>query len=225
MASVLKNSLWADLVNLLEILGVCSLLATIAVFMVRYAKGKTKIVCHPLISLFFGFSISLVLWPWLSQFFETFIADEFLAQCVAMVVSLFIGGFTATALTRAKKPLMGIFAGISFAMVIIGTWFIGEQPEFGYQFFVSVAITLSLCFFSAGAGVLTAIKSKNHFLRKQEISGTQNISGNTTNVDEGYLVCDKCHEYYKLQPGESPDDFLGECECGGKLQYYDKILF
>ena len=30
----------------------------------------------------------------------------------------------------------------------------------------------------------------------------------------GYLVCDKCRGYYKLEPDESPDDFEDECECG-----------
>jgi hypothetical protein len=34
-----------------------------------------------------------------------------------------------------------------------------------------------------------------------------------------YLICDKCGSYYKLQPGESPEDFTDECECGGKLFY------
>jgi Zn-dependent protease with chaperone function len=42
-------------------------------------------------------------------------------------------------------------------------------------------------------------------------------------VRDGYLVCDKCNRYYKLQPGESTDDFTDKCECGGKLEYYDKI--
>ncbi|NYB27175.1 MAG: hypothetical protein HVN34_07580 [Methanobacteriaceae archaeon] len=41
--------------------------------------------------------------------------------------------------------------------------------------------------------------------------------------DGGYLVCDKCNQYYKLRPGESPEDFTDECECGGKLKYYDNI--
>lgn len=35
---------------------------------------------------------------------------------------------------------------------------------------------------------------------------------------EGYMVCDKCGGYYKLQPGESPDDFTDKCECGGNLK-------
>ena len=46
---------------------------------------------------------------------------------------------------------------------------------------------------------------------------------NNGNVDMGYLVCDKCNEYYKLQPGESPEDFSDKCECGGKLKYYKDI--
>ena len=33
----------------------------------------------------------------------------------------------------------------------------------------------------------------------------------------GYLICDKCGGYYELQPGEKPEDFSNECECGGKL--------
>ncbi len=39
---------------------------------------------------------------------------------------------------------------------------------------------------------------------------------------DGYLVCQKCNGYYKLQPGESPEDFE-ECQCGGKLKYYENI--
>jgi len=37
----------------------------------------------------------------------------------------------------------------------------------------------------------------------------------------GYLVCDKCSNYYQLKLGESPDDFGDTCECGGKLEYYE----
>lgn len=33
-----------------------------------------------------------------------------------------------------------------------------------------------------------------------------------------YLVCDKCGGYYELQPGESLDDFHGNCDCGGNLK-------
>lgn len=39
----------------------------------------------------------------------------------------------------------------------------------------------------------------------------------------GYLVCNRCGEYYKLQPNESPDDFTDICKCGGKLSHYTTI--
>ena len=38
----------------------------------------------------------------------------------------------------------------------------------------------------------------------------------------GYLKCEKCGGYYELKEGESPEDFE-ECECGGKLKYYDSF--
>ncbi len=41
----------------------------------------------------------------------------------------------------------------------------------------------------------------------------------------GYLICDKCGGYYELQPGEKPEDFSNECECGGELFYSDILEF
>jgi hypothetical protein len=38
----------------------------------------------------------------------------------------------------------------------------------------------------------------------------------------GYLICDKCGGYYKLDKGESADDF-DDCQCGGKLRYVDSL--
>lgn len=37
--------------------------------------------------------------------------------------------------------------------------------------------------------------------------------------NNGYLICDTCRGYYELQEGESPEDFLSKCDCGGKLIY------
>lgn len=38
----------------------------------------------------------------------------------------------------------------------------------------------------------------------------------------GYLVCYSCGGYYRLKPGESPDQYK-RCCCGGKLKYYHEI--
>ena len=35
--------------------------------------------------------------------------------------------------------------------------------------------------------------------------------------NNGYLICDKCGGYYKLQANESQEDFDDNCECGGFL--------
>ncbi len=40
--------------------------------------------------------------------------------------------------------------------------------------------------------------------------------------DSGYLICNKCHGYYQLKNGESPEDFEG-CECGNLLEYHKSI--
>ncbi|MBP2045930.1 hypothetical protein J2756_001168 [Methanobacterium aggregans] len=53
----------------------------------------------------------------------------------------------------------------------------------------------------------------------------QDIEGyNGPVVETGYLVCKNCGGYYKLQPGESPDDF-DRCQCGGELEYSEGIDF
>ena len=38
--------------------------------------------------------------------------------------------------------------------------------------------------------------------------------------ENGLLVCVNCDYSYALEPGESPDDFILECHCGGKLDYF-----
>lgn len=39
----------------------------------------------------------------------------------------------------------------------------------------------------------------------------------------GYLICDKCNGYYELQPGEKPEDFDLECDCGGKYYFSESL--
>lgn len=39
-----------------------------------------------------------------------------------------------------------------------------------------------------------------------------------------YLICYKCGGHYELQPGESPEDFEDNCECGGVLHCTDSVL-
>jgi hypothetical protein len=53
----------------------------------------------------------------------------------------------------------------------------------------------------------------------------QDIEGyNGSVMTRGYLVCKNCGGYYKLQAGESPEDFE-RCRCGGELEYSEGIDF
>lgn len=38
----------------------------------------------------------------------------------------------------------------------------------------------------------------------------------------GFLICDSCNSYYELQGGESSENFVDTCECGGKIRYTKK---
>jgi hypothetical protein len=39
----------------------------------------------------------------------------------------------------------------------------------------------------------------------------------------GYLACNQCGGYYRLLDDESPSDFDENCECGGKLEYFESL--
>jgi hypothetical protein len=48
--------------------------------------------------------------------------------------------------------------------------------------------------------------------------------GYDVELDGGYMVCEKCGGFYKLQEGERPGDF-DTCQCGGHLTYHQKVVF
>lgn len=38
-----------------------------------------------------------------------------------------------------------------------------------------------------------------------------------------YLACEECGKYYQLQEWESPEDFLLNCDCGGRLRVVESL--
>jgi rRNA maturation endonuclease Nob1 len=65
-------------------------------------------------------------------------------------------------------------------------------------------------------------KSKGGMFDKLSSTIDDTLSGKKDD-DRGYLRCEKCSGYYKLQAGESPKDY-DICKCGGELKYTSKIL-
>lgn len=65
-------------------------------------------------------------------------------------------------------------------------------------------------------GVVVNPRTNQHQQFSQE-EVNQIIENEEKDQKPGYLVCDICGDYYELKPGESPDDFIDECSCGGRL--------
>lgn len=67
--------------------------------------------------------------------------------------------------------------------------------------------------------------SNEEIKRKLEERRKGNDFDESYNLEDekpGYLICKDCNGYYKLQEGESPDDF-DKCNCGGELIYTESI--
>ena len=73
-------------------------------------------------------------------------------------------------------------------------------------------------------GLFDKSKSKSGGGLFDKISSTvEDTMSNMKDDSMGYLRCEKCTGYYKLQSGESPKDY-DICKCGGELKYSSKIL-
>ncbi len=67
-------------------------------------------------------------------------------------------------------------------------------------------------------GLFNKATSKGGMLNKFSAEVDTAITGKNKDYSKGYLYCRDCGGYYKLEKGESPDDF-GSCQCGGELKY------
>ena len=52
---------------------------------------------------------------------------------------------------------------------------------------------------------------------------TSNCKGDSSNQFHGGLFCPKCGLFYEFHENESADDFIQECDCGGKLRNINYI--
>ncbi len=141
-------------------------------------------------------------------------------------ITIFIGGVILGAITAFKfsKDKVGgliVFAlAIIFIPAIIFALIVGQDSRYidtnlltPYQLSIyqklSVISTILYGFILGCAAVVT-VKT---YIKNRKISKKTN----------GKLVCEKCGNYYKLEKGESPDDFSDKCECGGHLEYKEAI--
>jgi len=110
--------------------------------------------------------------------------------------------------------------------VLISQWLIMYYISFIYQFYVPYEVykcewaflpyTFTISFFATFLFYVQIRESDLKYIGKKRKT-------NKKKENRGYLVCNKCNGYYKLQSYESPENFADQCECGGKLEYHDNI--
>ena len=123
-------------------------------------------------------------------------------------IILVIGGFIATYFAKERKIRYGLYGGtLSLLITAIPMIFMVN----------SFYIIISLLIGSIGIIIIGAVFGTiGGFIGKK-------IPKNKTAESMGYLICDKCGGYYELQEGEFQDSFDKNCDCGGKLEYFDNL--
>jgi hypothetical protein len=122
-------------------------------------------------------------------------------------------------------PVNGIYGrGNDLSHLLIG--YLASRYRFKIEIYKEGEITF-LKIYKAMTGIMEGIISgwEGLALYNTEFHRIINTIKYLGPNHEGYMVCDKCGGYYKLQPGESPDDFTDKCECGGNLNYIEEADF
>lgn len=70
---------------------------------------------------------------------------------------------------------------------------------------------------------LNQVSKKGQGTQSHEISQKLKERREKTITKPGYLVCNSCGGYYELQPGENPDDYSDECDCGGRFKHQKNL--
>lgn len=112
------------------------------------------------------------------------------------------------------------------AGLLIFQWFIMYYISFIYQFYVPYEVykaewscipyTFAFSFLATFYFYVQIRESDLKYIGNRK-------NNNKITINNGYLVCNKCNQYYKLLEDESPEDFTDQCECGGKLEYREDI--
>lgn len=136
----------------------------------------------------------------------------FFGQIILGISATVLGGLVAAYTTKGGNKDGGVNGAMAggFGGALLGL--ISLAPTFDSVFYtfagiftgMLVGFLIGMNFGIIGAVIGNIIKKNPQAIPKK---------------DNGYLVCNKCGEYYELQEGESPEDFVDECKCGGKIEY------
>lgn len=142
-----------------------------------------------------------------------------------LVIIIFLIGVILGVLTALKydRDKVGGLVVLALAIIIISAiifgLMVGQGPRHietdlltPYQLSIYQKLsTISAILFGFIVGSTTIVAIKTHINKGKY---NQNVHGS--------LICQECGEYYKLQPGELPEDF-DKCQCGGELEYKEDM--
>ena len=154
----------------------------------------------------FGIFVSVILG--LFSLFSIFFG--FLGQIILGTIAIILGGLVAAYTTDGNNidggvhgAISGIISGSLLGVLILTVTFHDPNVIAFVGGIVFGGIVFGFNFGIVGAVIGNIIKKR---------------SLKTIN-DNGFLVCNKCKSYYKLNEGEFPEDYDNECDCGGKIEY------
>jgi len=164
--------------NSLSIIIHSILFFTIIAYVFLYFTGKVKlIVFHPLIAIFIGVVITILMYTFFSPFVQNiplsnYIQSHYLLKVsivsLGIPIAVFIGSLVATLISQVNKALIGIFVGIVFALIIS---YLSIALFFYYNIsYISIIFIFSLI--SGGIGGYTAKKIRDLSKNKQNIRKT-----------------------------------------------------
>lgn len=145
-----------------------------------------------------------------------FSVESFFASGTTLVfLESLIGGFAAACVARPDYKSGILNGGLASLIFITGLLII-------MMFLKGITDILLYIFYSIGNTVIPMIilavigAFVGTYLKRLIINAKQD---NKTD----FLVCNQCDCYYELPIGESPENFIDKCECGGNLKYISNL--
>ena len=134
----------------------------------------------------------------------------FFVQIILGTLAIILGGLAAAYTTDGDNTdggVHGAISGIVGGALLCVLFLIVTINDFTFPA-IFTGILVGGIVFGFNFGIIGAVIGNIIKRRSQK-----------TIKDNGYLVCNKCGSYYKLNQGEYPEDYDNECDCGGKVEY------
>ena len=183
-------------------------LAYIFVLIFLYAKGKVRLMLHPILAVMQGIMVTFTVNYLLLALIHNIVEVNLLITGILLAFSIFIGGFVATIFSRENKTSFGIITGIIFALFIL---IIDYNDLMAYnitmKLTMGIIIFLGVSLIPGGIGGFIARKSNESIIQR---TGSY--------IDE-YIYCiGECDSlnsrYNQLLNGENIQvtEFIHDCE-------------